>query len=166
MDIVSHGLWGGVGFGRASKPSFWLAFTFGVAPDLLSFGIFFIERIFTGEVDINNSHRPDLSSIPGYVSTLYNFTHSFVLFAVIFLLVWLFLKRPVIEMCAWGFHILLDIFTHSSDFFPTPFLWPLSNFKVNGVSWGHPIIFIPNLVLLALAYIWFFYSKRNRPKDR
>ncbi len=39
MDIVSHGLWGALAFGRSSRPSFWLAFVIGFAPDLLSFGV-------------------------------------------------------------------------------------------------------------------------------
>src|SRR4051812_46558544 len=39
MDIVSHGLWGALAFGRSSRPSFRLAFVIGLSPDLLSFGI-------------------------------------------------------------------------------------------------------------------------------
>ena len=42
MDILSHGLWGAITFGRRSRPSFWLAFGLGLAPDLLSFGILYL----------------------------------------------------------------------------------------------------------------------------
>ena len=45
MDIVSHGLWGGLAFGRKNKKSFWLSFLFGIAPDFCSFGIFTISTI-------------------------------------------------------------------------------------------------------------------------
>jgi hypothetical protein len=41
MDILSHGLWGAIAFGRRDRPSFWLAFLLGLAPDLLSFGILY-----------------------------------------------------------------------------------------------------------------------------
>ena len=41
MDIVSHGLWGAITFGRKSRSSFSLAFVVGLAPDLLSFGILY-----------------------------------------------------------------------------------------------------------------------------
>jgi hypothetical protein len=41
VDILSHGLWGAIAFGRSNRPSFWLAFTIGLAPDLLSFGILY-----------------------------------------------------------------------------------------------------------------------------
>ncbi len=165
MDIISHGLWGGVLAGRKTKMSFWLAFFFGVAPDLFSFGIFFVQRLFTGDLDFHKGGHPDIESIAPYVNTLYNFTHSLVVFSVVFVLVWLFFERPIYEMFAWMFHILLDIFTHSYEFFPTPFLYPISDFKVNGTSWGHPIIFFPNLILLIITYSYFYYSSR-RTKQR
>ena len=44
MDILSHGLWGAIAFGRRNRPSFWLAFVIGLAPDLLSFGILWMGR--------------------------------------------------------------------------------------------------------------------------
>ena len=161
MDIVSHGLWGSVAFGRKNRRLFWLAFFFGIMPDLFSFGIFFIERILTGNISFEHSGPPDPALIPAYVDTLYNFTHSLVIFALVFGIVWFFCKQPFIPLLAWCFHIVLDIFTHSSAFFPTPFLWPISEYRFDGVSWGHPSIFIPNLILLALAYIWFFIRKRK-----
>jgi hypothetical protein len=43
-------------------------------------------------------------------------------------------------LAAWGLHILIDIPTHSLALFPTPFLWPVSDFKVNGIGWDNPII--------------------------
>ncbi len=42
MDIFSHGLYGGVAFGRISKRDYITAFLFGIAPDLLAFGTFFL----------------------------------------------------------------------------------------------------------------------------
>lgn len=35
MDIVSHGLWGAIAFGRRTRSSFWLSFVFGIAPDFV-----------------------------------------------------------------------------------------------------------------------------------
>ncbi|HEX6532810.1 MAG TPA: hypothetical protein VF019_09305, partial [Nitrospira sp.] len=77
MDILSHGLWGAVAFGRRNRPSFWLAFLLGLAPDLLSFGILQLA------VWLGMAPRPDFShgtppesSIPPYVHHLYDVTHS------------------------------------------------------------------------------------------
>lgn len=164
MDIVSHGLYGGVFFGRKNKLSFWLSFFFGVAPDLFSFGILTVGT-WLGLLD-----RPDWSSgsppiIPQFVYVLYNYTHSFMVFVVVFGLVWWLRKKPLLEMLSWPLHILVDIPTHSNRFFPTPFLWPISDYKVNGHPWSSPEIFIPNVILLISLYLWFFLIKPRLHKE-
>ena len=65
-------------------------------------------------------------------------------------------------MAAWGLHITMDIFTHPNNFFPTPFLWPVSDAHVNGIAWGEAVIFFPNLLLLALLYAWFLLTRKKR----
>ncbi len=160
MDIVSHGLWGALAFGRQSRKSFWLAFGIGLAPDLFSFGILWVAA------SVGLAHKPDFShglppesSIPPYVHHLYDVTHSFVLFLTVFALVWVIAKRPVWELGAWGLHVLVDIPTHSFAFFPTPFLWPLSDWKFDGWPWSQPAILIPNFTVLLLLYGWFLLQQ-------
>lgn len=161
MDTLSHGLWGGVAFGRKNKKSFWLAFSIGIAPDIFSFGVLFLSFLFSRETNFR-SGPPDPSLIPVYIDQLYNFTHSLVIFALVFFICWIIFQRPIMEILAWGIHIILDMFTHSFDFFPTPFLWPVSDFKINGNSWSEPWIFIPNVISLLIFYYWFFISKRKK----
>lgn len=162
MDIISHGLYGGVAFGRTSKRSYWTAFFFGIAPDLFSFGILFALSILSISSGPDfHSGPPDPSSIPSYVHSLYNVTHSLVTVAIVFGIVWFIRKKPMIEMLGWPLHILVDIPTHSSAFFPTPFLWPLSDFHVDGTSWGQPIIFIPNVIFIIMLYTWFYVKKKK-----
>lgn len=161
MDIVSHGLWGGVAFGRKSKKAFWTAFAFGILPDFLAFAPFFVQRILSaGEETL--LRRPEVMSVPNYVYDVYQITHSLIMFMFVFGVVWLIRKKPFIPMLAWPLHILVDIPTHSIQFFPTPFLWPLSNVRVNGHSWGTPEVFIPNVIALAAAYLWFYWAKKKR----
>lgn len=159
MDVASHGLWGGVFFGRKNRKDFCLAFIFGVAPDMLSFGIFFAQRIYSRGFDFL-SGPPPVSIIPPYVSSMYNITHSLIIFATTFFLVWIIRKKIFLPMFAWGFHVFLDIFTHSTQFFPTPFLWPISNYAFNGIPWGHPVIWFPNAGLLIVFYALFWRKKR------
>jgi membrane-bound metal-dependent hydrolase YbcI (DUF457 family) len=163
MDILSHGLWGGIALGRRSRKSFWTAFGFGVAPDLFSFGMVFAGGLLTHGLDFFNGlgHPPDPAVIPAYVYTLYNATHSLAVFAVVFALVWLLRGRPLWELGAWGLHIVVDIFTHSTAFFPTPFLWPLSDLRVDGVPWSDPRIFFSNVLLLAATYGWVYLQRRK-----
>lgn len=160
MDTLSHGLWGGIIWGRQNRRSFWLSFVFGILPDMLSFGIFTFMRIFSFEGG-EGFGKPELSSIPQFVHTLYDITHSFVTFAVVFALCWVFFKRPVWELFAWAFHIFLDMFTHSTEFFPTPYLWPFSHTRIDGVPWSHPNIFFTNVFFLVLIYAVFWYQKRK-----
>ena len=46
-----------------------------------------------------------------WVWDLYNFTHSALMFALIFGRLWLILRRPVLEMLGWALHIVIDVFT-------------------------------------------------------
>lgn len=163
MDFISHGLWGGIAFGRKNRRAFFWAFLFGVMPDLLSFGLFSFMRILglASGPDWSNG-LPAMSEIPRYVHTMYDITHSLFIFILALALVLLVTKKVFWPMFAWGLHILMDIPTHSMLFFATPFLWPFSDYKFDGIGWSHPYIFYPNAALLMLLYFLFLYSKRSR----
>lgn len=166
MDILSHGLYGGAALGRKRRADFWLAFFFGIMPDLFAFGLPISHLLFStlsGEqVDFTRTPDEGYRDIPAYVFSLYNISHSLVVFLATFLLIWLIRKKPLWEMGAWGLHVVMDIATHSERFFPTPFLWPLSDYTFSGISWGEPIIFFPNLILLAVIYGYWWYARRKR----
>ncbi len=158
MDIVSHGLWGALAFGRKSRASFWLAFVIGLAPDLFSFGILWVAATLGLSTQPDFSHgTPPESTIPLYVHHLYDVTHSLVVFLCVFLVITLWLKRPAWEVGSWGLHVLVDIPTHSLAFFPTPFLWPLSDWRFDGWQWNTHTILIPNYVVLSLLSGWFLW---------
>ncbi|MCX6763594.1 MAG: hypothetical protein NTZ97_02580 [Candidatus Moranbacteria bacterium] len=164
MDIFSHSLYGGAAFGRKSRKSFWTAFFIGMSPDLLSFGVFWTTGILgLHNIPVFRGGHPDPAMFPAYLQILYNITHSLIIFLAIFLIIWLIRKKPFWELGAWGLHILVDIPTHSYQFFPTPFLWPVSNFKVHSISWSDPRIFIPNIIIIILIYgFWFWRWKINK----
>ena len=173
MDIISHGLWGSVAFGRKNRRAFWLAFFFGVMPDFVAFAPYFIGT-WLGVISIPGlprapgipSEPPDPALIPAFVFQTYNVSHSLVVFAAVFMLLWLLFHRPVWEISSWGLHILFDIPFHTSQFFPTPFLWPLSGLHVSGISWAEPVVFFPNVVLLAGLYLWFFAVRPRLRRGR
>lgn len=167
MDIISHGLYGGIAFGRRSRLSYWKAFFIGILPDLSSFGLFFFISILGISSGPDTQFGPpDPSSIPNYVHTLYDISHSFIVAFSVIGIVWLVTRKVIIELFAWPLHILIDIPTHSSEFFPTPFLWPLSDVTVNGVSWGTPYIFFSNIVLLVTLYSVSYIRRRVVEKTR
>jgi hypothetical protein len=165
MDIISHGLWGGVAFGRKSRRNFFIAFFIGMMPDLFAFSGPFISRFlgFSQGPQYSNG-RPDFASIPNYVFQLYDISHSLIVFALVFGAVWIWRKKPQWLLGAWVLHILVDIPSHSAEFFPTPLFWPLSDFRVDGINWGNPIIYIPNLTLLTVAYVSWYVADRKKDK--
>jgi membrane-bound metal-dependent hydrolase YbcI (DUF457 family) len=164
MDILAHGLWGGVGFYREGHKRFAAAFVLGMAPDLLSFGLFHLTRPgwlrlrLAGEI----SGPPPLSVLPEFVFYAYNLTHSLVVWATVFTLIWLIRRHPPWVFLAWGLHILCDIPTHTSRYFPTPYLWPLPAPYVEGVPWSAPWFMISNYTALLTVYSGVFLYVRKR----
>jgi hypothetical protein len=106
------------------------------------------------------SGHPDITEFPMYAQNFYNTTHSLIIFLLAFALVWLLRKKAFFPLAAWGIHILIDIPTHSIGLFPTPFLWPFSNFKIDGMHWDSALILIPNFALLIILYSFWFYKQR------
>jgi hypothetical protein len=164
MDIVSHGLWGVIALGRKRRSDLILACTFSLLPDVFGEGIMFLLVVLgLGNMPSLEHGHPNITDFPLYAQNFYNATHSLLVFAAVFAAIWIIRRKPFWLLLAWALHIIIDIPTHSFKLFPTPFLWPVSDFKVDGIPWDHSIILIPNIMLLVLFYsLWFF---RGRGKD-
>ena len=163
MDFVSHALWGGIVFGRRTKKAFVTAAGISILPDVLTEGLFAVLLFLNmGGMPGWDQGHPNISAYPIWAQNFYNFTHSFVVFTLLFLLIWAFARKPVWVVGAWGLHILIDIPTHSLELFPTPFLWPVSDIKVNGVGWHNPIVLGANFLFLLSAYsLWLWQRRRS-----
>ena len=157
MDVFSHGLWGGIAFGRKAK--FGLAVTFGMLPDLLAFGPFFIMKTVTQGFGNYYSGRPPLEVFPQWVFTVYNLTHSLLVAGLVFAILWYWHRGVAVAFLTWPLHILFDIPTHTAAYFPTKFLYPLSTFHFDGVNWGNPLILLPNYLILAGLYAFFLFRR-------
>ncbi|MBI1935835.1 hypothetical protein HYS31_05330 [Candidatus Woesearchaeota archaeon] len=155
MDFFAHGLWTYAIFHK--KEYKWWAALFGLLPDALSFGLFVTMNILAGN-KLNGP--PPLSTIPKFVFVSYNYTHSLVVFGIIFLLICLITKKWLWPLAAWGIHIITDIPTHSTSFFPTPFLWPISSYNFNGISWANGWFMILNYAALMCVFILIARNKR------
>lgn len=163
MDLISHSLWGGLLIGRKKRRIFIWVVILSVLPDILSEGIMFsfIYLGIEGMPNLADGH-PNITDYPNYAQCFYNITHSLIVFIAIFILVWIIRKKIYWPLLAWGIHIVIDIPTHSYALFPTPFLWPISDFKIDGIPWDNPIILIPNFLLLFIFYsFWFMEYKKS-----
>lgn len=153
MDTFSHALWGYGLFGY--KRYAWLAIFFGAMPDLITFGAFMLMQMIQGTWHIG---PPPLATIPGWLFTTYSLGHSFIICLPIIGLVALWRKPVAFAMLAWPFHIVLDFPFHTFTYFPTPIFWPIYDFKVDGFSWSHWYIWLPNVAGL----IFLFYYRRHQ----
>jgi hypothetical protein len=167
MDIFAHGLWTAAAATGANRKlhtkirAGWAAF-WGVFPDLFAFTLPFCVLVWqkiSGPAQAGPRHIPHLP----LAWQLYQISHSLVTFSAVFGIVWLIARRPVLELLGWPLHILIDMPTHSARFFPTPFLWPVSSYRVSGISWANPWFMLVNYSALATVY---FLLWRNRQRLR
>jgi hypothetical protein len=160
MDIVAHGLWGGVVFGWRRK--FFWAFLFGVLPDLLAFGPYFLYTLITGTLAMG---KPEISAVPSFVFISYDISHSLIVAVLLLLLVrFVISKKYAISFLAYPLHILLDIPSHDRAFFPTPFLYPLSDFVIDGIPWSNPYFMAFNYLSLTTAFFLYFRRRSRRKR--
>jgi hypothetical protein len=171
MDIFAHAIWTNV-LARVAKRQqekrharlvslAWATF-WGVFPDLFAFTIPFIIGIVhmitqTGE----GFGRSAIAT--GIAPILYQYSHSLVIWAVVFGVTWVVSKRPRWELLGWALHILIDIPSHANGFYLTPVFFPISGWKfTHGVSWGNPIYMMVNYSLMLIAWISIVILKRKK----
>ncbi len=175
MDILAHGLWSGAaakGVNRKYRHHHlsvkWAVF-WGIFPDLFAFALpllWFAWDLIFGRVHLADLPRPeqvepvptDARLIFQVASALYTLSHSVFVFFLVFGIVFILARRPALELFGWLLHILIDIPTHSYRFYPTPFLWPISSWKFNGLSWATSWFLATNYTALAVVY-WLLYKK-------
>ncbi len=158
MDIFAHALWNGAAArgarGLTGLPvRAWQAAVWGVVPDLFAFTIPFVTMLYARFSGVAPRAAHDHSGpLMQLAWTLYQYSHSLFIFAGVFGLAWALRRSPALAMLGWVVHILIDIPAHSLRFFPTPFLWPLSNYHYNGISWGTRWFMIANYSGIGAAW--------------
>lgn len=162
MDYLAHGFWSYIFFFKHKKP--WYAVLAGLIPDTFSWGIYIMYNLFTGLA----TGRPNLHQIPDWVHTLYGISHSLVTSGLVLLALYLYFKvykkkRYPYFMLAWPIAIVMDLLTHTREFLPTPFLWPISDWHFPGISLGTAAFMITNYILIftCLGAIWYWKIKNS-----
>ena len=165
MDIFAHALWTtavATPLQRRSPQRIslgWATF-FGIFPDVFSFAIPAVVRIWWYATGVTPSLLPDTKTAGRFqfVWQLYHASHSLVIFTLVFAIVWLIFRRPVFELLGWALHILIDIPTHQG-MFAVHFLWPFSSYGFSGIRWENPWFMAANYAALILCYSFLW---RNR----
>jgi hypothetical protein len=186
MDILAHALWTNYSTKTANrklkknKKKIYVkpleAAAWGVFPDFFAFGITMGISIFKIiENYMNNGAPLSLGGRMGFMDptslnlshALYDYSHSLVIFLVVFIAVWAIRRKPHYALLGWALHILIDIPSHAGNFFLTPFLFPLSDYQfTHGVSWANPYFMIINYSLLAIASVYFYITRKKDKEIR
>jgi hypothetical protein len=180
MDIFAHTLWTNAAarganevVGKKDKgfhihPG-WAGF-WGVFPDFFAFTVPFIIGMYN--LLFNPAYEggfgPRMIHHSGFdlAAFLYQFSHSLVIWALVFVLVWVIRRRPKYELLGWALHILIDIPSHVLAFYPTPFLFPISEYRFPyGIQWSNMWYMIINYSLLAVVWIG-IQVKRNKHNNK
>lgn len=162
MEILAHTLWATAaakavnhkGAARISVGWFaaWAAF-----PDLFAFVPEVLAALAYRAFAAAPAH-PHFHHLLGI--DLYAPTHSLAVFAPVFLVVSLILRRPAWNMLGWALHVLMDIPTHSARY-PTPFLWPVSSYRIIGIAWRQWWFMALNYAMLAAVFILLQIARRR-----
>ena len=178
MDTFAHGLWTGAAF-LATRSKLrnqlrpWGVLLWGIFPDVFAFSPTFL-LLAWHHLFGDPTHPMHLFSValrealPPFLQphVLYRWSHSLVIFSLLFALVWRLGRRLAPAMLAWPLHVLMDIPSHRAGLYGTPFLWPISNYRFNGVSWGQRWFMILNYSAIAAVFaallIVYVVSRRRR----
>ncbi len=175
MDTFAHGLWAGAA-GIAAKRKLgrpirlrWVLL-WGVFPDLFAFSIPFLlvtwHRLFGDASEPRHLFSSAMrEALPPFLhpDVLYRWSHSLVIFCLVYGIVWYVSKGPALSILAWPLHVLMDIPSHRAGRYGTPFLWPISSYKFDGVSWGQRWFMVLNYSAITAAFVlllaWFVFTK-------
>ena len=159
MEIVAHGLWAAAAAITAKRSAkirvhvgwtvWWTAF-----PDVLAFGPPLAAGLWLRLTGTHGTGPPDGHALPHvHIGLpLYPAGHSLIVFLAVFGLVTILTRRIVYEMLGWLMHILIDIPTHSFSYYATRFLWPVSEYRIDGIAWGTPWFWAATYAALVLVY--------------
>ncbi len=150
MDPIIHGYISAVVGSRRSGWSIrriWPYMFWGMIPDL--YQIIFLSLSFVDITYFNNFYQQNFW-------TWYNPSHSLISALAVFLVVSLIRRRWCWPLTMWVLHVLFDIISH--QFHKTPFLWPVSDFKIMGwFDYTRPsslLVTYAVAIIVGLIFIW------------
>lgn len=176
MDIVAHTLWAGAGVALATRRwpiarrTAFMTMLLAALPDvfhllpiigwwLLGDGSFAIVRAYAIAVPGQEPSIPPLIAL--WSQHLHCVMHSALVAGAVTLLVWTIRRALWIPLLGWWSHIVIDVFTHSADYYPSPVLYPITQRGFDGLAWNTPWFLVLNYVVLCAVGWSLWRSRRN-----
>ena len=183
MDIVSHALWAAAAAealrrrGTFARRDVIVAGAFGAMPDLV--GLVPVSAWAIGSPEPWNVVAAYVAAVPGQEPSMAGWArqsehvlhcsaHSLVVLAFVALLAWRQGAATRAALLGWTLHIALDVPTHSSAYYAVTLLYPLSEWRFDGLAWTSPAVLAANWILLAAtgAALWLTRGGRRRGDRR
>ena len=177
MDIVAHGLWAGIGIliarrrWQVTPRTAWLSLLLAILPDVFhlipvliwwAFGQGTFASVWAYAVPVAGQ-QPELPPLIGLLTFhLHCFLHSALVAAGATLLVCAVNRKFWWPLLGWYLHIVIDVFTHSKAYFPSPVFYPISTYGFDGLAWPTPWFLWLNYAALALIGVPLFLQRNSK----
>ena len=176
MDMLAHGLWTGIGVAVArrhwcvTRRQAGAAIALSVLPDFLQ-SIPLLYWIAAGDGTVallvvyafaSPGTEPPMPETVGLLAHhLHCVTHSAVVALPVSLAAMMLARGSWFPLLGWWSHILIDVFTHSATFYPSPVFYPITYAGFDGIGWNEPWFLVLNYAALAATGAR-LYSRRRR----
>jgi len=87
--------------------------------------------------------------------------HSAPVAGLVTLMMWATRRTFWIPLLGWWSHIVIDVFTHSADYYAVPVLYPFTERGFDGIAWTTPWFMVLNYLALAAVGLWLLLSPRR-----
>jgi hypothetical protein len=174
MDILAHGLWVGVGVAwvhrqrRLDRRTIVLAVTLAVVPDLAQLlplvysAMFSIEgwAVVLAYANALPGYEPSMSPMVTVLTHhLHCVMHSALVAGVLTAISWIWLRKFWVPLLGWWSHILIDVFTHSADFYPSPAFYPVTYWGFDGLAWNTPWFMVANYMTISIVALLVWHRR-------
>jgi hypothetical protein len=176
MDIVAHSLWAGLG--AVAVSSRWpitanqarAAVALATLPDighLIPIALWVLLgdgnwAALQGYAFATPGAEPWLpAGVQAWSHTLHCVMHSAIIASAVTVIAWLRWRWAVVPLAGWWSHIVIDVFTHSTAFYPSPVLYPITDRGFDGIAWPTPWFMALNYASLVVAGVWLLRVTRR-----
>jgi LexA-binding, inner membrane-associated putative hydrolase len=176
VDIVAHTLWAAAGAALVHRRRSLARGTVGAAlalaalPDLVQLlpiaawwalgdGTFAAVRDYALAAPGQEPWLPPL--VKQLSHHLHCVVHSAPIAALVTALVWAVRRAAWLPLLGWWSHIVIDVFTHSADYYAVPVLYPFTERGFDGIAWTTPWFMVLNYAALAAVGMWLLAGRRR-----
>ena len=176
MDIIAHGLWAGIAATAVARrielPRRTVVVTVALAmlPDVVQMLPLAAYVLFgtgtwsdlVGYVYATPGSEPATPQLLSQlVDHLHCVMHSAIVAAAVTAVVAWKVRGLWFPLLGWWSHILIDVFTHSADYYPSPVFYPITQRGLDAVAWNTPTFMAFNYTALFGAAVWLYCARRR-----